>query len=186
LTSKMVEPDRTDLFETCFRPKEAPRLSITVRASARGLRSINLARASAADARCRPASESPVVRKAVRELEGYFLGRIRRFTVPIDWSGLGSDLDVRVWRALSRVPHGACVTYGDLAREVGRPLAARAVGGAVGRNPLPIVIPCHRVVGSGGRLTGFSCGLDFKVLLLELEGFALSASPREADRLVLA
>jgi methylated-DNA-[protein]-cysteine S-methyltransferase len=88
----------------------------------------------------------------------------------LDFSGVGSDFQQEVYDALRRVPHGHVTSYGQLAREIGKPDQARAVGQAVGANPIPIVIPCHRVIGSDGSLTGFSGGLTAKVELLKLEG----------------
>ena len=78
-----------------------------------------------------------------------------------------------MWKAVSRIPYGEVVTYGDIAKSVGQPSAVRAVGAANGRNPIPILVPCHRVVGSGGRLTGYGGGLDLKAKLLRLEGLDL-------------
>lgn len=104
---------------------------------------------------------------AVRQLDAYFAGELREFDLPL--APRGTDFQRRVWRELPRIPHGATVTYAELARSVGRPTAWRAVGAANGRNPLPIVLPCHRVVGSDGRLTGYAGGLDAKRFLLDLE-----------------
>jgi methylated-DNA-[protein]-cysteine S-methyltransferase len=103
-----------------------------------------------------------------RELDGYFLGRRARFRTPVDLSA-GSEFDRSVWRALRRIPAGRVRTYGEVARGVDRPGAARAVGGACGRNPVAIVVPCHRVVASNG-LGGFGAGLAVKRRLLGLEG----------------
>lgn len=110
----------------------------------------------------------PVFRELERQLGEYLAGERRRFDVPISPSG--TQFQLAVWRELLRVPYGQVITYGELARRIGRPRAARAVGGAVGANPLPILIPCHRVVGAGGTLGGFGPGLPWKRRLLELEG----------------
>lgn len=104
-----------------------------------------------------------------RELAEYFRGKRTAFDLELDPS-LGTDFDREVWRILSRVPAGATVTYADLARRSGHPGAARAVGGAMRRNPIPIIVPCHRVVGSAGDLTGFGLGLWRKRWLLDHEG----------------
>mgnify|MGYP002623784108 CR=1 FL=1 len=117
-------------------------------------------------------SHDDLSRRAVRELRACFAGSAAGFTVPLDL-GLVGPFAQRVLRELVAVPWGGLVTYGELAERIGRPGAARAVGGAVGSNPLPIVIPCHRVVASDGRLGGFSGGLDVKRRLLELEGHAV-------------
>jgi methylated-DNA-[protein]-cysteine S-methyltransferase len=103
------------------------------------------------------------------QLAEYFRGRRDHFDLIADPLS-GSAFDLAVWTALSRVPAGKTVTYGELARQVGHPGAARAVGGAMARNPIPIVIPCHRVVGDAGSLTGFGLGLWRKRWLLDREG----------------
>ncbi|MEV0264392.1 methylated-DNA--[protein]-cysteine S-methyltransferase [Streptomyces sp. NPDC050617] len=105
-----------------------------------------------------------------RQLGAYFDGRLRAFTVPLDWS-LTTGFNRRVLRALAaHVPYGTVVGYQDLARRVGEPGAARAVGTAMGANPLPVVVPCHRVVESDGGIGGFGGGLEVKRALLALEG----------------
>ena len=106
--------------------------------------------------------------QAAREFEAYFAGRQRRFSVPLD--AQGTDFQRDVWRALSGIPWGSLQTYGDIARALGRVQAARAVGAAVGRNPISVIVPCHRVVGRDGSLTGYAGGLSRKEALLELEG----------------
>jgi len=105
---------------------------------------------------------------ASRQLTEYFRGRRRRFELPLAMGG--TPFQQSVWWALADIPYGTTVTYGELAAAVGRPGACRAVGQANGANPLPIVLPCHRVVASGGRLGGYGGGLDLKRALLGLEG----------------
>jgi methylated-DNA-[protein]-cysteine S-methyltransferase len=105
---------------------------------------------------------------AVAQLTAYFAGEPLDFDVPLA-SGRGSDFERAVWRCLSRIPYGEMWTYGQVAAEVGEPDAARAVGVACNHNPLPVIVPCHRVVGAGGKLVGFGGGLWRKKLLLELE-----------------
>lgn len=105
---------------------------------------------------------------AVSQLREYFSGSRRAFDLPLDVRG--TTFQKAVWSQVMRIPYGATATYGDIAQLVGKPKASRAVGGAVGANPLPIVIPCHRVIGEHGRLTGFGAGLDTKEALLRLEG----------------
>jgi methylated-DNA-[protein]-cysteine S-methyltransferase len=114
------------------------------------------------------------------ELESYFDGRTRRFRTPLDFGDVGTPFQRRVWEELLEIPYGEIVSYGDVARAVGSPRGVRAVGQAVGRNPIPVIVPCHRVVGSDRRLTGFGCGLPVKVRLLELEGVPLGP-PTGAD-----
>lgn len=107
-------------------------------------------------------------RRVARELRDYFAGKRNHFTFPV--RPAGTDFNQRVWQELARIPYGETCTYGELARRIGRPKAARAVGTANGRNPIPIVLPCHRVVASGGKLGGYGGGLELKRKLLELEG----------------
>jgi methylated-DNA-[protein]-cysteine S-methyltransferase len=110
--------------------------------------------------------------EALRQLDAYFAGRLRQFTLPL--APEGTAFQQRVWRALCEIPYGETTSYGELARRLGKPGASRAVGLANGRNPLPIVVPCHRVVGSDGSLTGFGGGLPTKTKLLRLEGARLA------------
>jgi methylated-DNA-[protein]-cysteine S-methyltransferase len=107
--------------------------------------------------------------EARRELDEYFERERTRFELKVDRRMIG-DFAWEVLRATRKVPFGRTATYGEVAATIGRPKAARAVGGALGSNPIPIVIPCHRVVGAGGKLTGYAGGLPRKELLLELEG----------------
>ncbi len=106
--------------------------------------------------------------QAAHELAQYFAGQRQRFDVALD--AQGTAFQQAVWLALRRIDCGALLTYGDIARELGRPDAARAVGAAVGRNPISVIVPCHRVVGRDGSLTGYAGGLPRKEALLELEG----------------
>ena len=111
-------------------------------------------------------NEKPLA-EACRQLREYFAGDRRQFDLPLKLSG--TDFQVSVLRALQEIPYGETVSYGEIAKQIGRPRAVRAVGAANGRNPLPIVVPCHRVIGSTGDLTGFGGGLDTKEALLRLE-----------------
>lgn len=106
-------------------------------------------------------------KNAGAQFAAYFAGELRRFDLPL--APEGTDFQKEVWRGLCRIPYGRTVSYGELARSIGYPDAARAVGAANGKNPLPIVVPCHRVIGASGKLTGFSAGLHIKEQLLELE-----------------
>ncbi len=115
------------------------------------------------------ASEHPVLQQAQSQLTDYFAGRRTSFDLPLDFAqGTGFQQDV--WRALLKIPRGATRSYGALSADIGKPAAVRAVGGAIGRNPLSIIVPCHRVVGAGGALTGYAGGLERKTALLRLEG----------------
>jgi methylated-DNA-[protein]-cysteine S-methyltransferase len=116
-----------------------------------------------------PRAERRLVNRLAGDLASYFAGKPRRWETSLDLSG-GTAFQRRVWRELAKVPFGATVSYGELARRVGRPGAARAVGQAVGANPIPILIPCHRVICSDGGLGGFSAGLEIKRWLLAHEG----------------
>jgi methylated-DNA-[protein]-cysteine S-methyltransferase len=109
----------------------------------------------------------PVLVEAERQLGEYFAGRRRTFDLKLDL--MGTDFQKSVWKALLTIPFGQTRSYAEIARQVGRPSACRAVGAANGRNPVSIVAPCHRVVGSTGALTGFGGGLDVKEALLRLE-----------------
>jgi len=113
-------------------------------------------------------SRQPHLALAARELAEYFAGRGRHFTVPLD--AAGTTFQHRVWQALLGIPHGHLSSYGEIAQRLGQPDAARAVGAAVGRNPISIIVPCHRVVGRDGSLTGYAGGLARKQALLQLEG----------------
>jgi methylated-DNA-[protein]-cysteine S-methyltransferase len=109
----------------------------------------------------------PILREAVRELRAYFDGRLRAFDLPLDPQG--TPFQRSIWHAIARVPYGSTITYADLARDAGAQGAARAAGAATGRNPLSIVVPCHRIVGASGALTGYAGGLARKRALLDLE-----------------
>lgn len=110
----------------------------------------------------------PVLATAARELAEYFAGKRRQFDVPLA-PEIGTEFQQRVWRALREIPYGKTWSYGDLANRVGNAKACRAVGAANGQNPLPIFVPCHRVIGADGSLTGFGGGLERKKVLLTLE-----------------
>jgi len=109
----------------------------------------------------------PLFEKARVQLAEYFAGDRKCFDLPLE--PMGTPFQQQVWEELKAIPHGATLTYSEIARRMGRPTATRAVGAAVGRNPLTILVPCHRVVGQNGSLTGFAGGLERKAKLLELE-----------------
>jgi len=110
------------------------------------------------------------LRDAALQLDEYFAGRRTRFDLPL--APVGTPFQKAVWRALTRIPYGETASYGDIARAIGQPSASRAIGGANHRNPIAIVIPCHRVIGADGSMTGYGGGLDRKRLLLGLESGA--------------
>ncbi|MDM0074466.1 methylated-DNA--[protein]-cysteine S-methyltransferase [Variovorax sp. J2P1-59] len=111
----------------------------------------------------------PVLLEAAAQLVDYFAGRRKQFDLPLDLSH-GTAFQQSVWKALLAIPVGQTTSYGALSAGVGNPAAVRAVGAAVGRNPISVIVPCHRVLGSDGSLTGYAGGLDRKTALLELEG----------------
>ncbi len=112
----------------------------------------------------------PVLVETARQLEEYFAGRRKKFTVKLDFTG--TEFQNRVWRALLEIPFGETRSYGQIAKQLGKPTASRAVGAANGKNPISIIAPCHRVIGASGKLTGFAGGLKAKAELLALEGAA--------------
>lgn len=111
--------------------------------------------------------DDPLLREAATQVTDYFAGRRTRFELPLDLHG--SPFQRSVWQALRDIECGATKSYADIARGIGAPQAVRAVGAAVGRNPVSVIVPCHRVLGSGGQLTGYAGGLDRKRALLALE-----------------
>ncbi len=114
-------------------------------------------------------AEHPVLRETVAQLRAYFAGERTRFELPLDLQA-GTPFQQSVWQALLAIPRGGTTSYAQLARQVGKPQAARAIGAAVGRNPVSIIVPCHRVLGTGGSLTGYAGGVERKAALLKLEG----------------
>lgn len=115
--------------------------------------------------------ETAVTREAARQLDLYFAGSLRGFRLPLLF--LGTDFQKQVWSALQEIPYGGTVTYSELAAAAGNPRAVRAAGTAVGENPFSVIVPCHRVVGKSGALTGYGGGLEAKRYLLSLEKGAL-------------
>jgi methylated-DNA-[protein]-cysteine S-methyltransferase len=110
----------------------------------------------------------PVAVETVHQLRAYFAGKLRRFELPLDLHG--TEFQLRVWRELEAIPFGETRSYSQIATAIGAPRAVRAVGAANGANPIPIVVPCHRVIGAAGTLVGYGGGLPLKKRLLELEG----------------
>ena len=111
----------------------------------------------------------PVLRQAVAQLREYFNGERTSFDLPLDLQG-GTPFQQSVWQALLSIPCGGTMSYGSLSQRIGHPAAVRAVGAAVGRNPVSVIVPCHRVLGAKGSLTGYAGGLERKSALLQLEG----------------
>jgi methylated-DNA-[protein]-cysteine S-methyltransferase len=144
-----------------------PAGDLTLVGSARGLRLVLWA-GQASPENCIPAS-CEVLDEVARQLRAYFAGDLRRFELPLDLAG--TEFQVAAWRALADIPYGTTVSYGEQARRLGHPRAVRAVGAANGRNPLPIVLPCHRIVGADGSLVGFGGGVSLKRRLLDHEAW---------------
>ena len=118
------------------------------------------------------APDHPLLREAAWQLQAYFDGRLQRFELALDLSA-GTDFQQAVWRQLCAIGHGQLARYGAIAQQLDKPQASRAVGAAVGRNPVSIIVPCHRVLGSSGALTGYAGGLWRKQALLRTEGHSL-------------
>ena len=115
----------------------------------------------------REGQSNPLLLQAVAQLRAYFAGELRDFDLTLDMQG--TEFQKRVWRALGNIPYGETRSYSFVANSIGAPKAVRAVGAANGRNPIPIVVPCHRVIGAGGSLVGYGGGLPLKRFLLDLE-----------------
>lgn len=156
----------------------APFGDVTVVASDLGVRYVMFSE----DAHPKPLSnivihvdtEHPVVKSALDQLGEYFNGARTAFDVPLDLHG--TDFQVATWKSLSDIPYGKTISYGEQAASIGRPKAVRAVGGANGRNPIAIVLPCHRVIGANGSLTGFGGGIAVKQWLLQHERSVIADS----------
>lgn len=153
-----------------------PRGTLYLATSARGVCRVELPGASAAKRFRRWAesinaevtNDSPLLQRTCNELSEYFAGRRRRFTVPLDLRG--TEFQQRVWQALLEIAYGTTTSYGAIARTIGEPGKARAVGAANGANPVAIIVPCHRIIGADGSLTGYGGGLPMKLWLLRHEG----------------
>lgn len=149
---------------------ESPVGELTLIASANGLAAILWENDDPDRVHLGPLVEDPdnaILIETERQLRDYFAGRLTAFDVPLDFKG--TDFQKSVWQALLTIPFGQTRSYGEIARQIGKPTAFRAVGAANGRNPISIIAPCHRVIGSNGALTGFAGGLEAKEHLLGIE-----------------
>ncbi|MBT2186955.1 methylated-DNA--[protein]-cysteine S-methyltransferase [Sphingobium nicotianae] len=158
------------------RTTASPVGQLTLVASDKGLAAILWENDDPARVRLAPrveAADHPVLEEAARQLAAYFAGDRTSFDLPLDFHG--TDFQKRVWAALLAIPFGETRSYAQIAGAIGAPTAFRAVGAANGRNPISIVAPCHRVIGTNGTLTGFAGGLEAKEYLLRLEGLDLAA-----------
>lgn len=143
----------------------APHTVLHLAAAPRGLCRISFFEDLPAEWPCD--DSNPILREAARQLTSYFAGNLREFDLPLELKG--TPFQERVWNTLLTIPYGQTISYAKLAEAVGSPKAFRAVGSANGKNPIPIVVPCHLVIQSGGGLGGFSCGIAYKRRLLDLE-----------------
>ena len=153
-----------------FKIIDSPIGKLKLVASDRGLAAILWENDNPRRVRLKEVVENPthsILLQTEKELEEYFAGRCNTFSVPLDMDG--TKFQKNVWDALANIPFGETRTYGQLAKQLGNPKAMRAVGAANGRNPVAIVVPCHRVIGADGKLTGFAGGLEAKAHLLNLE-----------------
>ena len=141
---------------------------LTLVASKNGLVAIDLRNNAKQVVTAKDASAQSILLKTKKQLEQYFAGKRTSFDVALDL--VGTEFQVKAWRALCRIPFGKTITYGQQASNIKNPKAFRAVGSANGKNPIPIIVPCHRVVASDGSLGGYSLGLKMKKQLLALEG----------------
>lgn len=163
---------------------DSPLGPITLSANDQGLLGVWFARQTSQPADLgRRSADHPMLRWAQGELADYFTGRFagqgRRFSIPLAASG--TPFQRLVWQALGTIPYGQTWSYQDLAAAIGRPTAARAVGMANGKNPLSILVPCHRVIGQGGRLTGYAGGIERKAWLLDHEANSPHQAPDRID-----
>lgn len=159
----MNEPDRDASEAELFVPSPIGALRLVSRDGA--IERLDFSQSDASGARA--ITVQPLLKEAADQLDAYFAGRLRSFSLPLRLNG--TPFFHAVWDELTRVPYGELSTYGELASRLGKPGAARAVGMALNRNPIAIIIPCHRVVGSNARLVGYAGGLDRKRYLIELE-----------------
>lgn len=147
----------------------------------RGLTMINFQDGKGAKKPPHTSTESAAsFKEAAEQIRAYFRGELKKFKLPL--SPQGTAFQLGVWKAMSGIPYGKTISYRELAQRAGRPKAWRAAGAAAGRNPLPIVVPCHRVIGSDGRLTGFYGGIHLKEYLLKLEAARADSSPARPAR----
>jgi methylated-DNA-[protein]-cysteine S-methyltransferase len=153
----------------------SPLGALTLRATDAGLCSLGVPREAGTGDAGRSELENPVLRAAASQLGEYFAGLRRSFDLPLDLDG--TPFQLRVWNGLQAIPFGETVSYSELGLLIGEPGKARAVGAANARNPVAIIVPCHRVVGSDGSLTGYGGGLDAKRALLEHEARVKGSAP---------
>ncbi len=146
---------------------------LEIGASENGLRLLNFSRVRATESQN---TSNTIIKDTLFQLDKYFDGKLYEFNLPLDFAGWG-EFQKEVWRSLQKIPWGDTMSYREIALDIGRPKAFRAVGNANSKNPLPIIVPCHRVIKSDGSLGGYSSGIDVKVLLLQHEGSHFETKP---------
>ncbi len=145
---------------------------LTIFASDRGVTSIHIGDGPKATiAKVKDAKNHPILSLCAKELREYFEGSRTIFSTPLDLEG--TPFQQKTWSVLQRIPYGKVISYGEQAKKLGKSSAVRAVASANGRNPIPIIVPCHRVIASTGHLHGYACGLEIKSQLLEIEGLKI-------------
>jgi methylated-DNA-[protein]-cysteine S-methyltransferase len=160
----------SEVYYTRF---ESPVGSLLLAGDSRALRHVNFESSKRSSLPRAEWKQNPAAfAEVIRQLQAYFRGELKQCDVPLAMEG--TEFQLRVWNALRGIPYGETISYAQLARRIGNPKAVRAVGLANGNNPIPIIVPCHRVIGSDGSLTGFGGGLSTKKKLLELENRQLS------------
>lgn len=170
-----------------FKTMQSPVGEIKLVAGDRGLAAILWENDDPKRVRLGPMAEAanhPVLLEAERQLHEYFAGTRKAFSLTLDF--VGTEFQKQVWIALLTIPYGETRSYGEIAAQIGNPKAVRAVGAANGRNPISIIAPCHRVIGSNGKLTGFAGGLEAKSCLLKIEGISCkqkSVDPADCEDL---
>lgn len=153
----MSESPATTIVDSPIGPLE-------IQASDSGVTRIHFLRAKKSS---KKNSTHPVLQECQKQLKEYFAGKRTRFDLPLDLNG--TEFQKKVWRGLGKIPHGKTISYGELAKRIGNPKACRAVGGANNKNPVPLLVPCHRVIGKNGDLVGFAGRLDIKKWLIAHE-----------------
>ena len=170
-----------------FKTMKSPVGELKLVASPQGLAAILWEKDSLQRAGFKAAVENkkePVLIEAEKQLKEYFAGKRQKFDLKLDFKG--TDFQKKVWKALLSIPFGKTVSYGDIAKKIGSPKAVRAVGAANGKNPIPVIAACHRVIGSSGKLIGYAGGMKTKTILLELEGGKINGKPHKNSKVLSA
>jgi methylated-DNA-[protein]-cysteine S-methyltransferase len=171
---------QTDLMMEWTEVKVLDGVELRLIASASGIRAIEFDPQPPSE--CQRNDRNPLLLEAARQLQVYFAGQLREFQLPLDVQG--TDFQKRVWGQVAAIPYGETRSYLQIAQALGSPGAVRAVGAANGANPVPIVVPCHRVIGANGKLVGYGGGLALKRRLLELEGCTTMSFPTTEPRAI--